>query len=259
MTTAAAADSAAHSRSRAPSAVAASPSGMCTQHDQPQPARLRHQHLGRRRGDQAVDQHDSAVGDRAELAAPAPRAPPRPGAATRRAPRARAPTSRPRPARRRPAGRRRCRRSAAPGRRCRPARRRARRSQRPLVAGPRDVRLVQRDRDRRPGPRRPRRGRRRATRSASRSATTRASTSVVVFVPGERGLVVEVAVGQLAERPRAAPRRPARCRRRCRRRRGPRAGTSRRRRRSRRAGAAPGRTPRRAGCGRPSCGRGRSR
>ncbi len=56
----------------------------------------------------------------------------------------------------------------------------------------------------------------------------------------ERGLVVEVAVGQLGQRRRAAPRPPGRCRRRCRRRRGPRAGRWRRRRRSRRAAAAPG-------------------
>ena len=33
------------------------------EHDQPQPARLRHQHLGGRRGDQPVEQHDGVVGD----------------------------------------------------------------------------------------------------------------------------------------------------------------------------------------------------
>ena len=31
------------------------------EHDQPQPARLRHEHLGRRRRDQPVEQHDGAV------------------------------------------------------------------------------------------------------------------------------------------------------------------------------------------------------
>ena len=89
----------------------------------------------------------------------------------------------------RPAGRRRCRRSAAPGRRARRARTTwstVTGSQRPLVAGPRDVRLVQGDHDpveaRRGSPSSPAR-----TRSASRSATTRASTSVVVFVPARSG------------------------------------------------------------------------
>ena len=33
------------------------------EHHQPQPARLRHQHLRGRRGDQPVEQHDGAVGD----------------------------------------------------------------------------------------------------------------------------------------------------------------------------------------------------
>ncbi len=33
------------------------------EHDQPQPARLRHEHLRGRRGDQPVEQHDGAVGD----------------------------------------------------------------------------------------------------------------------------------------------------------------------------------------------------
>ena len=33
------------------------------EHDQPQPARLRHQRLGGRRGDQSVEQHDGVVGD----------------------------------------------------------------------------------------------------------------------------------------------------------------------------------------------------
>ena len=33
------------------------------EHDQPQPARVRHEHLGDRRGDQPVEQHDGVVGD----------------------------------------------------------------------------------------------------------------------------------------------------------------------------------------------------
>ena len=119
--------------------------------------------------------------------------------------------------------------------------------------------LVERDADGGEAARRPGRARRRARASASRSATTCASRSVVVFTPGEGGVVVEVAVAELADDGGEGVGGPADVddeavgiERRC-----PEAW--RRRRRSRRAAAAPGRTPPRAGCGRPSCGRGRSR
>ena len=137
VTTAAAADSTARSRAGdvvRPRAVA---ERHVHQDDQPQPARLRHQHLRGRRGDQPVQQHDGAVGDRRRPRRPAPRAPPRRAAARRRARRARAPTSRSRRARRRPGGRRCCRRWAAPGRRCRRAPRRARRVTAPARSSPR--------------------------------------------------------------------------------------------------------------------------
>ncbi len=112
---------------------------------------------------------------------------PRRVAASCRARRARAPTSRARRARGRPGGRRRCRRSAAPGRRCRRVRRRAPPSQRPLVARPGDVRLVQRDDQRRRAPRAASPRAPACTRSASRSATTWASASVEVFMPAKAG------------------------------------------------------------------------
>ena len=65
------------------------------EHDQPQPARLRHQHPGCRRGDQAVEQHDGAVGDPLRRRRRGRRTTPRRVAARSRARRARAPTSRP--------------------------------------------------------------------------------------------------------------------------------------------------------------------
>ena len=40
------------------------PSGMCTRTTRRSRSRLRHEHLGGRRGDQAVEQHDGAIGDR---------------------------------------------------------------------------------------------------------------------------------------------------------------------------------------------------
>ena len=118
---------------------------------------------------------------------PGRRTTPRRVAASSRARRARAPTSRASRARGRHGGHMCCLRSAGPGRRCRRARRHAPPSQRPLVARPGDVRLVQRDdaARRAPEPRRP--GRRRAPCSASRSATTRASASVEVFMPAKAG------------------------------------------------------------------------
>ena len=67
------------------------------EHDQAQPARLRHQHLGGRRGDQSVEQHDGAVGDPLRRRRRGRRTPPRRVAASRRVRRARAPTSRARP------------------------------------------------------------------------------------------------------------------------------------------------------------------
>ncbi len=163
--------STARSRVRAPSSAASMAQRHVHEHDQPQPARLRHEHLRGRRGDQPVEQHDGAVGDLPDGVGEGGDGRPRPAAATSPARRARAPTSRSRRARRRPGGRRRCRRSAGPGRRCRPGRRRALRSQRPLVARPGDVRLVQRDGERRraPGRRRPGRRRARARRAGRRS------------------------------------------------------------------------------------------
>ena len=94
-------------------------------------------------------------------------------------------------------------------------------------------------------------------RAASRSAMTWASPSVVVLVPRLR-LVVEVSVAQLTDEGGSASAArpisttiPSASR--------PLGGRSRRRRTLRRAAPAPARTARRAGCGRSSCGRGRSR
>ena len=146
--------------------------------------RLGNQHLGRRRGDQAVDQHDRAVGEPGDDPGESPLAA-APGQGQEPGRRAPPPTSRRRPARRRPGGRRRCPRWAGPGRRGRPGPRRAPCSQRALVARPGDVRLVQRHGETvEPGgsPSAPA-----CTRSASRSAITRASTSVVVFLPARAG------------------------------------------------------------------------
>ena len=188
--------------------------------DEPQPAGLRHQHLRHHRGDQAVDEHQGAVGHL--------RPAPQPRAARGRPRRARPPAGHgvlvDRPAERgEPA--------AGPAvvdvAAARPPRvvdpvgdhDVHRRSQRPLVARPRDVRLVQGHRD--PGqPLRgvaERAGVRPGRRAGRRSAC--ASTSVVVLRAGEVGLVVEVAVGERPPGRRAAPRWPGRCRRRCRRRR----------------------------------------
>ncbi len=167
-------------------------------------------------------------------------------------------TSRARRGRRRSAGRRCCRRSAAPGRRPRPGRRRAPSSQVSFVAGPRDVGLPEGDRD--PG---------QMTSALPELSRANPCGEGVGDDLGERlgrrvdarraGCVVEVAVGQLAEDGMQVLGRP----RRCRRRRCPspatRSGRSRPRRTWRRGAAGPARRPRRAGCGRPSCGRVRSR
>ena len=87
------------------------------EHDQPQPARRRHEHVRGRRGDEPVEQHDGAVGEVVDDAGKGGVRRRRRGAASRRAPHARARTSRVRRAHGRRGGRRRCRRSAAPGRR----------------------------------------------------------------------------------------------------------------------------------------------
>ena len=113
--------------------------------DEPQASCLRDQHLGRRRRDEPVEQHERSVRDRADDCGETQRARARRATATSRRPRASARPSPPRRGRRRRAGRRRCLRSAEPDRRCLRGRRSGRPSQLSLVGRGRDMRLVQRD------------------------------------------------------------------------------------------------------------------
>ena len=262
VTTAAAAATTCRSRAAGASTSSSTERQVHQQHH-PQPLGRRHQHLRaaetRRSPSTSTTDAVRDPGQRPLQAAAARRPRPRPAA---RRPRRRRPASRGRAARRRPGGRRCCRRSAARGSsmpRGHHDVQRPRPSQRPLVARPRDVGLVQRHRP----------GRSTWSARAERAGGDPLGQPVGDVAgehlgggvgAGEGRLVVEVAVGQRRRRPprSASAARPMSTRI-------PSSSSvvaaEGRVHDERRAvqRAARARTPRRGSCAPPSCGRGRSR